>query len=106
MSCLLYRLSYIAVADKVAFDAGTHSSSAAACQCGSNHSRWRQTLTKTSVTMSAAGAHQNSTVAAGGPIPASRFHRDMCMRELFGTPWSRNSIWSARSLRLLRMKAS
>jgi len=37
------------VADKVAFDAVHPSSSAAACQCGSNHNRWRQTLTKTSV---------------------------------------------------------
>jgi hypothetical protein len=53
VSCLLYRLSYIAVADKVASCAGTHSSNAAACQCGSNHNRWRQTLTETSVTMSA-----------------------------------------------------
>jgi len=35
--------------DMVASCAGTHSSSAAACQCGSNHNRWRQTLTKTSV---------------------------------------------------------
>jgi hypothetical protein len=32
------------VADMVAFCAGTHSSSAAARQCGSNHNRWRKTL--------------------------------------------------------------
>ena len=39
-------------------------------------------------------------VGATGPDVA------IYMRELFGTPWSRNSIWSARILRLLRMKAS
>jgi hypothetical protein len=53
VSCLLSRLSYIAVVDMVASCAGTHSSSAAACQCGWNHNRWRETLTKTSVTISA-----------------------------------------------------
>jgi hypothetical protein len=34
---------------KAASCAGTRSSRAAACRCGSNHNRWRQTLTKTSV---------------------------------------------------------
>lgn len=62
MSCLLYPLSYIAVADMVAFCAGTHSSRAAARQCGYNHNRWRKTLTRTSVMMDAhevMGVHQN-----------------------------------------------
>jgi hypothetical protein len=43
---------------------------------------------------------------AGGTISACRFHADMRIREPFGTPWSRNSIWSARILRLLKMNAS
>ena len=41
------------------------------------------------------------------PFPPAAFtYGTMCIREPFGTPWSRNSIWSARILRLLRMKAS
>jgi len=69
------------------------------------------TLTKTSVMMNAsveaAGAHQNSSVStAGGRIFACRSHADKRIREFLGTPWSRNSIWSARILRLLRMNAS
>ena len=37
--------------------------------------------------------------------PGERGQRK-CIRELFGTLGSRNSIWSARILRLLRMNAS
>lgn len=40
------------------------------------------------------------------PFPPADFYIETCTRELFGTPRSRNSIWSARILRLLRMKAS
>lgn len=81
----------------------------------------------TSVPMNANGAHQNSleakprsanadriafaidtifTAADGGDASACLSYAFPCIREFFGTPRSKNSIWSARILRLLRMNAS
>lgn len=74
--------------------------------------------TKTSVTMGRIAGHPSKFVCrlsgTERPLNHSPSHNDddcpqqaaACIRELLGTPRSRNSIWSARILRLLRMKAS
>jgi hypothetical protein len=56
-----------------------------------------QTLTKTSVMMGAHADDHGRTskfvdMWAGGTVSACPFHADKCIREFFGTPWSRNSI--------------
>jgi hypothetical protein len=56
--------------------------------------------------------HRNSWLRSGNhrqadaEASACRPHAPRCTREFFGTPRSRNSIWSARILRFLRMNAS
>ena len=53
-------------------------------------------------------AHRNSCCSSGGRkhFRPPMFHAFECTREFRGTPRSKNSIWSARILRLLRMNAS
>lgn len=84
------------------------SSSAAARQCGWEPQPLRPTIDQDLGDDEHSSAHRNSFLkdAAGGRISAGLVHIDACTREPFGTPRSRNSIWSARILRLLRMKAS
>ena len=78
MSCLLYPTELHCSGGHGCVSRGTHSSIAAACQCGWNHSRGHEALTRTSVTMSAhddaMGTHQKSSSAAGGRISACRLH--------------------------------
>lgn len=107
MSCLLYRLSYIAVADMVASDAGTPG------QHGCRVPVWLEPQPLAPNVDQDLGDNERSSRSSkffwmrpADPFPPADFYIDTCMRELFGTPRSRNSIWSARILRLLRMNAS
>lgn len=116
LGCLLYLLSYIAGGGEGSRSCGTHSSRAAARQCGSEP----QPLTRNAGLD--LGTDERRRVASWalirilGKKQGKRtdfrllFHGDAyaakCIREFFGTPWSKNSIWSARILRLRRMKAS
>jgi hypothetical protein len=107
MSCLLYRLSYIAVADMVTSDAGTHEQQRCRVPV------WLRTTAAGANVDQDLGDDERSSRSSkffwmrpADPFPPTDFYIDACIRELFGTPRSRNSIWSARILRLLRMKAS
>jgi len=63
-------------------------------------------FTRTSVMMSAERSSKFFVRSEAGRVLSACHGYAKCIREVFGTPWSRNSAWSARILRLLRMNAS